>query len=447
MVTSHSRAKTQEVELFVERLIPGGDGIANWNGKKVFVRFAAPNERIKAQIILEKKDYAVARIEKIIVPSPLRVKPRCQFYGQCGGCQLQHIIYTGQLVIKKLLINDALQHIGRIYVPVDNIKCHSIEWCYRNKTQYPVRRKNQVVKIGYFQRNSHRLIEITNCLLHPEYFDELRTKISQLIFETGEMPYDEITNSGNIRHIVLRQNEANGALIIVVTRTRKLKEKFAEKLMALPRITGVVQSINPLKTDRILGTKTVLLSGNSYVEYEILGNRFRVSATSFFQVNIGQAEELCRQVVELLAPDGAEKVIDLFSGVGMLSLVVAPMVRKVVGIEIEPSAVADAQFNAKVQNRNNVEFIQGDVNKSISRIDSADAVIVDPPRKGCTPELLNQIANLNSRSIIYVSCNPVTLARDLAILERYGYLCDRIKPLDMFPQTAHVEVVVRLIKG
>ncbi len=445
MVTRSIGSAEERVELWIDRLTYGGDGIATWNGLKVFVRFAAPEERVRARIVQKKRDYAVAEIEEIIQPSPLRTEPRCQFYGLCGGCQLQHIDYTGQLVIKKLLVNDALQHIGKIFLPVSNIRNPGPAWHYRIKTQYPVRHNGQV-KIGFFQKNTHHLLDIPICYLHPSSFNEIRRQVLDTIAAAREEPYDEIAHRGNIRHIVLRENYDHRILVVIVTRTKQLDERLISAIASLPTVLGVAQNINPDKTNRILGPETIKLSGTDHTFQIILNRKFRISSQSFFQVNPHQAQELCRKLIDLISPQGSETVLDLFCGVGMLSIVLAAMVKSVTAVEIEPAAVNDARFNAEINQAGNVTFINDDVNRIIANLGQADVVIIDPPRKGCNPETLKKVTALNPRILIYVSCNPATLARDLAVLEQLGYQCELVEPLDMFPQTTHVEIIAKLIR-
>lgn len=430
-----------EVELFVSRLVPGGEGLTEAAGLKVFVPFAAPEERIKARIVIRKPDYAVAEIVEIVEPSPLRVEPRCPYYRRCGGCQLQHIAYPGQLVIKKLLLNDALQRIGKIFIPVANIAFKASEWHYRNKTQYPVARKGNGLKIGFYERRSHNLVNISACLLHPERFDQIRLQVLESF--NKEKAYDKKRHQGNIRHFVLRQGKDEEILVILVTRTKEVPAKWAA-IANIPKVKSVVQNINPEKTNRVFGKETITLSGSGFVKKVLLGREFRVSPTSFFQVHIPQAEELCRKVVNAVAPTGTESLLDLYSGVGMLSLVLSGMVRKVTGVEVDPIAVADARFNAESQGVKNAVFLEGDASKLITELSGFDVVVLDPPRKGCDLETLSCIAAMKPRTVVYVSCNPATLARDLAILEEKGYFCERVEPVDMFPQTAHIEVVATL---
>jgi 23S rRNA (uracil1939-C5)-methyltransferase len=433
------------VELLIDKLVQGGDGLATLDGMKVFVPFSAPQERVRARIVTQKRDYAVAEIEQILEPSPLRVSAPCPFYGVCGGCQLQHINYQGQLVVKKLYVNEALQRIGQVFVPVRNVTAEAEPWHYRNKTQYPVGTNGNGVAIGFFKRGTHDLLDVPACLLHPMEFDRLREAIRAILVAAGETGYDEARHDGNVRHVVLRQGTRDGGLLaIVVTRTPQFDLRAAELIAEQPGVTGVVHSVVPARTNRIMGSQTKVLAGSGHLNQSVLGKTFQVSAPSFFQVNIEQAEELCRKILKHVAPKGDELVLDLYSGVGMISLLVAPFVQQVTAIEADATAVDDAKANAQAQAVRNVEFVCGDVNREISRVASTDVVILDPPRKGCPVETLRQIATRKPKRIVYVSCNPATLARDLATLEQSGYTTHEIEPVDMFPQTFHVEVIARL---
>jgi 23S rRNA (uracil1939-C5)-methyltransferase len=433
------------VDLLIDKLVQGGDGLATHDGMKVFVPFSAPQERVRARIVTQKRDYAVAEIEEILEPSPLRVSAPCPYYGACGGCQLQHINYQGQLVVKKLYVNEALQRIGQVFVPVRNVTTEAEPWHYRNKTQYPVGSTGKGMAIGFFRRGTHDLLDVPACLLHPVEFDRLREAIRAILVAAGETGYDEAKHDGNVRHVVLRQGIRDGGLLaIVVTRTPQFDPRAAELIAEQPGVTGVVHSVVPARTNRIMGSQATVLAGSGYLNQSVLGKEFRVSAPSFFQVNIQQAEELCRKILKHVAPQGDELVLDLYSGVGMISLLMAPFVQRITAIEADATAVEDAKANALAQAVRNVEFICGDVNREISRVASTDVVILDPPRKGCPAETLRRIAALRPKRIIYVSCNPATLARDLATLEQSGYTTLEVEPVDMFPQTFHVEVIARL---
>lgn len=433
------------LELQVDRLVQGGDGLAELDGKKVFVRYAAPQERVRARIVVNKRDYAIAEIEEILEPSPLRVSAPCSLYGRCGGCQLQHITYQGQLVVKKLSVNEALQRIGKVFVPVRHVTREAEPWRYRNKTQYPVGRCGDGLTVGFYQRGSHELLDVPQCRLHPEEFDRLREAVRAILKTGGEQGYDEATHEGNIRHLVFRQSSGDAhLLVVVVTRTPDLSSRAVQLIAEEPNVVGVVQSVVPNRTNRIMGALNRVLAGRGHLYQTVLDKTFRVSASSFFQVNATQAEELCRKVLKHVAPTGDETVIDLYSGVGMISLVIAPFVQQVTGIEVDQTAVEDALANAQSQAARNVDFICGDADQALGRLAYADVVILDPPRKGCPSQTLSRIAGLRPRRIVYVSCNPATLARDLAALEQLGYATHEVEPVDMFPQTSHVEVIARL---
>ncbi len=435
------------VDLFVERLVQGGDGLAQLDGLKVFVPFSAPHERVRARIVQRKRDYAVARVVEIVEPSPLRVEPACPYYGRCGGCQLQHIDYQGQLVVKKTLVNETLQRVGRVFFPVANITGPVAPWHYRNKTQYPARQDGRGLRLGFFRRGSHDLLDINRCPLQPESFDRVRQAVLAAARHVGEQGYNEAGHSGNIRHVILRQASAQGEVIlIVVTRTPALDPRFVAALAGTAGVAGIVQSINPDRTNRILGRRHLLLEGSDTAVYSILGKSLRASATSFFQVNTVQAEELCRKVLKHASPTGTETVLDLYSGVGMLSLVLSDFVQHVTGVEIDPAATQDALANASALNAANVSFICGDVDQVLAGLPPADIVLLDPPRRGCPPVTLNRVAGMNPKRLVYVSCNPATLARDLGLLEQLGYEVRAAEPIDMFPQTAHVETVVQLAR-
>jgi len=434
------------VELVVDRLVAGGTGLAQLDGLRVFVPFSAPQEKVRARLIVHKKDYAVAEVVEVLEPSPIRTAPRCPHFGSCGGCQLQHIGYDGQLVVKKLIVNDSLQRLGHVFTPVRNITGESRPWRYRNKTQYPVAGGRQPV-IGFFRRETHDLVDVPECLLHPKSFDAVRSLMLDLMRQSGEAAYNENGHSGNIRHLVLRTPDVDadcGIVATVVTRTRHLSDAVAEGLAAHPSVAGVVHNVNPHQTNRIMGSHSRSLSGTAHVSFSVLGKQFRASPGSFFQVNTSQAEALCRKVLKHAAPEGTENVLDLYSGVGMISLVLAGFVRRVTGVEQYGPAVEDAEFNATANNTLNAGFVQADVDAAADSLGDFDIVVLDPPRKGCRAETLKAIAGRRPRRIIYVSCNPATLARDLRVLGELGFQTDLIEPVDMFPQTAHVEVVARV---
>ncbi|MEO0076203.1 MAG: 23S rRNA (uracil(1939)-C(5))-methyltransferase RlmD, partial [candidate division WOR-3 bacterium] len=319
----------------------------------------------------------------------------------------------------------------------------SIPFHYRNKTQFPLERYGQ--KIGFYQRGSHRVVDITKCLLHPPIFDDLRWAIKQKLKLTKASIYNENNHTGNLRHLIIRQGaKTNEILIIFVTRTPVLDRKIYDSLPAkFDNIVGIIQNINPERTNRILGRKNKILFGRDYNFEYILNKKFKISVNSFFQINTLQTENIVMTLRQLI--NSPENLLDLYCGVGLFSICLADKCKKVIGIELEQQAINDAIENLKINGINNVEFICGPVEKKIQNFGNIDTVIIDPPRKGCAEDLLLHISKLKPKQIIYISCNPTTLARDLAVLARYEYQLKELRLFDMFPQTFHIESMVKLV--
>lgn len=432
------------IELTIDKIVYGGDGIGEYNGIKVFVPYSAPQDRLLVSIINKKKDYYIGRIREIIEPSPLRQNPPCIYFTSCGGCNLQHLSYDAQLVVKKLITNETLQRVGKVFVPASNPSKASSEWHYRNKTQYPVA---PPLKIGYFRSKTHQVIDIEECLLHPDSFDRIRSLLKNLIINSKETVYDEIKHHGNLRHIIIRQGFNTGEyLLILVTRTNRLKPfVYQELTRSFPEIVGIVQNINPSRTNRILGDKFYTLYEQDFYFEKVLNKKFKVSAESFFQVNTLQTEHIAKIIMKFLAPQGTEHVLDLFSGVGTFSIILAESVAQVSGIEISQQAVSDAKENLKLNSVKNVEFFCETVEQGVKRFKRIDSVILDPPRKGCSNELIQSIVDLKPKRIVYISCNPATLARDLSAFDQLGYEATEIDLVDLFPQTFHIEAVAKIM--
>jgi 23S rRNA (uracil1939-C5)-methyltransferase len=432
------------IELTVDKIVYGGDGIGSYNGIKVFVPFSAPQDRLLVSITNQKKDYYIGRIREIIEPSPLRRNPPCIYYYSCGGCQFQHLTYDAQLVMKKLVTNDTLQRVGKVFIPASNPAQASSEWHYRNKTLYPLA---PPMKIGFFRGKTHQVIDIEKCLLHPESFDQIRSFIKNALSESKETIYDEINQSGNLRHIIIRKGFNTGEyLLILVTRTNRLRPFSYDQFgKIMPDIVGIIQNINPGKTNRILGDEFQSLYGRDYYYEKVLNKKFKVSAESFFQVNTAQTEIIAKLITKFLAPHGTEQVLDLFCGVGTFSIILADSVEKVTGIEISPTAISDAKENLKLNSVKNVEFFCDTAEQGAKRFNRIDSVILDPPRKGCSNELIQSLAGLKPQRIVYISCNPATLARDLAIFDHLGYEATEIELVDLFPQTYHIEAVAKIM--
>jgi 23S rRNA (uracil1939-C5)-methyltransferase len=438
----------KRIKLSIDKIAYGGSGIGRYNDMVVFVPFSAPGDEVSVKIIEEKKNYWLGDIEEIITPSPQRVEPPCPYFMVCGGCQLQHITYDHQLAVKKMLVEDAVNRLGKIAPVILEPLGMTDPWHYRNKTQYPLAYRRGV-EIGYYRRQSHRVIDIPSCLIHPPAFDRLAEFLRAGITTSRATIYYEQNQFGNLRHVIIRRGlYSNECLLIIVTKTDRLQaEVYKEIQDEYPELVGVVENINPDNTNRILGSRFATLAGRDCYFETLLDKKFQISAGSFFQVNTLQTEALLKTVIKFLDPARTDEILDLFSGVGAIGITLAPMAGKVSGIEIDRNALRDGRENLKLNGITNMEFFDGAVEKVIQKFSRADAVIVDPPRKGCDAQLLRAIVRLTPKKIIYVSCNPTTLARDLAILAALGYPTLEIQPVDLFPHTYHIEVVAKIERG
>lgn len=430
------------VELSVDRVVAGGDGLAEWDGLKVFVRGAVGGERVRARVLERKRDYAVAQAVEIVNASPARRTPPCRYYPECGGCQLQHLSYSEQLIVKQGFVEESLRRLGRVSLSAARVTGAADEWHYRNKTQYPVNEYG----IGFYRRASHHIVDVEQCLLHPESFDVARRAFVAGLDARIDTPYSERYRDGNIRYVVLRTGEPPESLqATVVTRTESLNPKLVESVLGSSAIGAVLQSHNPHRSNRIIGSVPRLVAGSGSLTMAVADLVYHVSPGSFFQVNAQQAAVLTEAVLRLAGLQGNETVLDLYCGVGLTSLLLARHARRVVGIELDPVAVIDARANAAAQGIKNAEFTCADAEKAteLGR-GEVDVVVLDPPRKGCGLEALASLVALGPRRVVYVSCNPATLARDLAILLTAGYEPKCLELIDMFPQTAHVESICLL---
>lgn len=410
----------------VERLGIYGEGIGARNGKTLFIDGALPGEEVFVSVYEVKKTYERAKVLKWLKTSPHRVAPPCPVFGRCGGCQLQHLDYPQQLEAKRQRVIDALERIGGIRNP-DVLPCQPSPnpYHYRNKIQLPV----QDSKIGLYAWNSHELIEIDQCLIHCP----LGEKVFHLLKRHVRPP---------IKYVLIKTAIQTNEVLIVFVTQQEDDLSFILPHLNLPEIRGIVQNINPNPGNTVLGPQSKTLQGNSSIEDQICGLRFKVSPASFFQVNPPQAENLYQKALEYACLTGTETVLDAYCGVGTLSLLLAQKAKKVIGIEVVPQAIEDAQANASLNNISNVLFICSKAEDV--QLPPIDVALLNPPRKGCDPDFLRRLVDLKPHRIIYISCDPATLARDLKLLQASGYAFASATPFDMFPQTTHVEVCTTL---
>lgn len=444
-----------QLEVTIYALAYGGEGIAKHEGLVVFVPEALPGDHVVVSIVQIKKRFARGELKRIIEPSNKRIEPFCSHADRCGGCHWQHFNYSHQLKAKQAFVENAVQHVGQLKAihicPV--IKAQQTQ-AYRHKIQIPFQQVDHRMQAGFYAKQTHQVVPIQTCPVQPALGNRIFKFFYELAKKYGYHGYNEMEHQGQIRHLILRLGkQTKEVLIIIVTNgivLPKLNEFAQELHQVFPEIVGVVQNINQARTNVILGPGFKTLYGRSYLYEEIRGIKYRVSAESFFQVNPFQLEQLADTVLAYAALTGREKVVDLYCGVGFFSFEAAKRARMVYGIESVPGAIEDAQANKYLNQFDNVEFKCQDASNGVDQLIRRgfvpDVLILDPPRKGCDSGLLKKMAEWKTKRIIYVSCNPVTLARDLAVLNKIGYWVQQIQPIDLFPQTYHVESVASLVK-
>lgn len=446
--------KGRTYELQIDRLGTSGEGVGRYDNFTVFVPNALPGETVSVIIEEVKNSYARGRINQILHESVDRVAPLCELYEECGGCQLQHLSYEAQLRTKRAQVADALIYIGKLpQIPVMETLRAEEPWNYRNKMQFPIGRNSGKIVIGCFAQGSHRIINTENCHIQRAENNDLANAAREIAEQLHIPVYNEDTHKGVLRHIVGRVGRSNDLMAIIVTATKQLpRAKDFVRMMRerLPNLVSVHQNIQTYRNNVIMGRDTQLLWGRPTIIDSLGRLNFHISPRSFFQVNTRQAERLYEQALAYADLHGTETVIDAYCGTGTITLFLAQKARKVYGIEIVQPAILDARKNARDNNVKNAEFIVGDATAVMPALYKQgirpDVVVVDPPRVGCTETVLRTFANMKPQRIVYVSCNPATLARDLAILKELGYLAQEVQPVDLFPQTSHVENVCLLRK-
>lgn len=431
-----------------------GEGIGRVDGFTVFVPDALPSEIVKAEITVVKKSYAKGKLLEIEKTSPYRTQPSCPVYENCGGCQISHLTYEGQLDIKYRRVRSVIERIakeeGELVLPVLSA-AHPFH--YRNKMAVPAGMVNGVPTLGYYKQGSHEVIPVSTCEIQEEENNRLLQWAETFIQKHRISLYNEKTKKGSIRHIMGRVGNDGKVMAVIVTATEELpeeKEWIRNIQKELPFVTSLYHNIQSRPGNVILGKKIRLLWGRETLTASLGGLAFEVSPYSFFQVHKEQAEKLYETALAYANLTGKETVIDAYCGTGTISLCLAKKAKKVIGIEIVKPAVEDAIKNAKANHIGNVEFHAADAGKLMPELYQnglkPDVIVMDPVRAGCAENVLKAAAAMNPKRIVYVSCNPATFARDAAILKQEGYRIREVQPVDMFPQTMHVETVALLEK-
>ena len=427
-----------------------GLGIARVNGAVVFVPHAVRGEEIDLRITKVMKTSCAGEIVKIHNPSPERMEPECPYAGKCGGCAYRHLTYPEELWTKRQRVQDALTRIGGLDLTVEEILGAKNPEHYRNKSQYPVGADGS---IGFFQARTHKVVPIRRCLIQTEAADRTAQAVGEWMRRYKISTYDETTGKGLVRHVCVRVNRKGESLCCVVVNGNKVPrepELAAYVTAAMPHTVGVLLNSNTRRGNVVLGDKYRTLFGRNYLMDTLCGLEFKLSMPSFYQVNRDQAEVLYGKALKFAGLTGNETVLDLYCGIGTITLCLAKAAKRVIGAEIVPPAIRDAKENALRNHIENAEFFCGDAADIAAKLESdglrPDVVTVDPPRKGLAPEVIASVAAMGPEKVVYVSCDPATLGRDVKIFREFGYEAKRAAAVDMFPGTAHVEPVVLLSK-
>ncbi len=441
----------EDVVLTIDRLAYGGRGVGRVGGFVVFVSDAVPGERVRARLWRVKPGYGEADLVEVESPSPLRTVPPCPHFGPCGGCIWQHVEYTAQAAAKEEIVRQSLAHLANVRTAeVRPIIGMTSPWYYRNKMEFTFHPDGP---LGLHRRGAFdRVVPINACLLQSPLSNEILTLVREFALSSGLSRYDPRDHTGLLRQVVIREGKATGEIMVGLITTAPevpgIRDLAARLVAAVPRITSVLQGVNPGPSDGLPLAAVSVVTGRPYIVEELAGLRFRIGLETFFQTNTAQAERLLAVVEALADLRGEETVYDLYCGVGTFSLLLARRARRVYGVEIALSAVEAARENAALNGIANVEFESGDTRRVLPdlsrRAGSPHLLVLDPPRGGAGSRVMRRVISTEAPRVIYVSCNPTTLAPDLKDLVAAGYAVRTVQPLDLFPQTYHVECVVLL---
>ncbi len=471
-----SLKKGSEVELEIDSLAFGAKGLARLNGYVVFVEQALPGQRVRALLTKKKRDYAEARLVEVLQQSPDYVTPRCSHFHDCGGCLLQNFRYEKQLEAKRRQIEEVLVHLGGVAQPqVANVIGSPQQFFYRNKMEFSFARQRWLTRaeiagaqniternfaLGLHARNSFdKTLDIRACYLFSEISNDILAAVRTFAKNSSLLPYTTRDHTGFWRFLVMREGKRTGEFMLnfVTADSPEGRAAVAELSAAFvrefPIITTIVHNINRSKAQIAFGEEEIILHGRGYLREQIADCTFHISANSFFQTNTLGAEQLYAVAREFAALTGAENVYDLYCGAGTIAIFIAKLAQQVVGFEIVLEAIRDAAMNCSLNNIDNCHFVRGDLKDELARVPllvqrwgRPDVIIADPPRAGMHPRVLLKILELAPQRIVYVSCNPATFARDVRVLCNKDYQLEKVQPVDMFPHTAHCEVVGLLVR-
>ena len=439
--------KNAILELEITDMDYEGLGIAHEDNYTIFVKDALVGEVVRARIEKVSTKIAFAKTVQIIKKSPKRIIPPCKYYSKCGGCNMMHMDYQEEIEMKKNFFINTISKMVK-NPPVEEVISSDNPYNYRNKIQLPVGYMNDSFVVGFYQERSHNIIPSDSCMIENENARTVINDVLRLLDDSNIYPYNEETHTGDLRHLILRTNSKNEFMLIMVLRENKPKIHNFVKQINSPLIKSLYLNINPNKTNVILGKEFIHVGGDAYLEEELFGNKFNIHPNSFFQVNYNQMKKLYKCAIDMLEPKNKETVIDAYSGIGTITLSLAPHVKKVYGIEVVEEAVKNANENKIRNNIANAEFILGKCEEEIMKLvskEKIDAILMDPPRKGSDQKFLDTIIDAKIAKIVYISCGPAALARDMKYLIDHGYEVTKIVLVDMFSRTSNIETVATLV--
>ncbi len=441
--------KNDMFEIEITGMTDDGDGVGRADGMAVFVPYTIVGETVRVLIVKVMKTYAFGKLLDVIHPSIHRRKAECPYFYQCGGCQLWHMDMEEELAYKRQKVEDCLRRIGKLDAEVESVRLASEEIRYRNKAQFPVTPEG----IGFYRRNSHTVIPMTDCLIQGEWNQTIVQAVDTWMKANDIPAYCEETKKGLVRHIYTRYGESGILVTLVMTQKEIPQEKalITSILSTGLPIAGIIQNLNAKATNVVLGRENHTLWGKDYLIDKIGRVKFKISPLSFYQVNPAATLRLYEIAKKFAGLSGKEVLWDLYCGIGTIGLFMAEQAKQVIGVEVVPAAIENAKENAILNGVENSEFYCGKAEELapmlLEKHGRPNAVVLDPPRKGCEESLLQTVVNAKPERIVYVSCKASTLARDLRYLSEHGYMVKRVVPVNMFPKTSHVECVTLLTKA
>lgn len=448
--------KNDLLTVVIEDMGHDGEGIGKAEGYTLFIKDAVIGDTVEAKIMKAKKNYGYARLMRVLNPSPYRVEPKCPCARACGGCQLQFLSYEKQLEFKKNKVKGNLERIGGFgQVEIEKVIGMENPWRYRNKAQFPVgKNKDGEIITGFYAGRTHSIIPNRNCYLGAEVNEEILNQVIAYMTDNHVEPYEEAGGKGLVRHVLIRNGFKTGEIMVCIIangRTLPKVNNLIERLQTIPGMTSISLNVNTKRNNVILGDEVITLWGQETISDYIGDIKFEISPLSFYQVNPVQTEKLYGTALEYAGLTGKETVWDLYCGIGTISLFLAQKAKQVYGVEIVPPAIEDAKRNARRNGIENAEFYVGKAEEVLPQKHEeegirADVIVVDPPRKGCEPEVLDTMLHMKPERIVYVSCDSATLARDLKILCEKEYQIEKVAVCDMFGNSVHVETVCKLVR-